>query len=639
MRYPNVESVNMELFGARGMSATVDLPSHLDHLNGALPAGHHYSTGRLIDEHTLFPFYEPFLPAERAKRVRKDMGGTDGTAIHKLAGVTPSNVRLPDRLRFCPTCVDEDRREYKGPYWHRLHQVPGVEVCPTHGVFLEDSAAPARNRVNSAVYTPAEEAVASIPPRTADATDPHHATLLRIARDAAWLLSQGGLTLDHERLRGAYLALLSANGYATRETVHAGKLAKAIKQFFPAASLKALQCDFDPLKPQCWPAQIVKNLRQGKTHHPLRHLLLIQFLGSTAETFLTGLKSRARKTARNLRPFGDGPWPCLNPVCQHFEQPSIGSVEIARSKCRDGAQKGIFSCLCGFSYSRKGTNQDPEDRQRYDWIEALGGVWEATLREMWGDSTLSVRQISVRLGVAHTTVKYHATRLGLEFPRTGPGPKVMRENADTVERLERKRLQEAARSEGFEKVREAKRKEWSAAMNNYPDATRTRLQREIVPKTYHWLLHNDNEWLKTNMPPPFRRTGTPRRADWQARDIQLAEDVRLATDRIKAMEGRPTQITVSAIGRALDKKELLQKKNHLDKLPLTKQALDDVVETQLKFAICRVGWAAECFREEEKAPAKSELALRAGVDYYVWQKPEADAALDARWRELQDLYA
>lgn len=295
VRYRNVEAVNIELFGARGMSAAVDLPSHLDHLNGALPAGHRYSISRFIDEHTLFPFYEPFLPAERAKRVRKDMGSTDGSAIHKFAGVTPSNVRLPDWLRYCPTCVDDDRRDYEGPYWHRLHQVPGVEVCPIHGVFLEDSAAPARNRVNSAVYTPAEEAVASTHSRKADATDPHHAILLRIARDAAWLLSQGGLTLNQERLRGAYLSSLSAMGYATRETVHALKLAKAIKQFFPAASLSALQCDFDPLKPQCWPAQIVKNLRQGKTNHPLRHLLLIQFLGVTTEDLLAGLKGRARK--------------------------------------------------------------------------------------------------------------------------------------------------------------------------------------------------------------------------------------------------------------------------------------------------------------------------------------------------------
>lgn len=105
------------------------------------------------------------------------------------------------------------------------------------------------------------------------------------------------------------------------------------------------------------------------------------------------------------------------------------------------------------------------------------------------------------------------------------------------------------------------------------------------------------------------------------------------------MEGRPIQITVTVIARDLDKKELLQKKKHLDKLPLTKKVLDVVVETRIQFAIRRVGWAAACFREEKKAPAKSELALRACVDYYVWQNPEAKGALDTHWQELQEQYA
>jgi hypothetical protein len=95
IRYPGVAAVNLDLFGSKGKSASVDLPSHLDDLIRMLPPGHYFTTNRFIYEHTLFPFYEPFLPPERAKKVRKDMGGTDGTAIHKLAGVTPSNVRTP----------------------------------------------------------------------------------------------------------------------------------------------------------------------------------------------------------------------------------------------------------------------------------------------------------------------------------------------------------------------------------------------------------------------------------------------------------------------------------------------------------------------------------------------------------------
>lgn len=639
MRYPGVAAVNLDLFGSKGVSASVDLPSHLDDLIRMLPPGHYFTTNRFIYEHTLFPFYEPFLPPERARKVRKDMGGTDGAAIHKLAGVTPSNIRTPNWLRYCPLCVVDDRRAYRVCYWHRLHQVPGVEVCPTHGIFLKDSAVRARNKVSDAVYTPAEGAVSSSHPGPTQAANPHHNMLLRIANDVAWLLSQSMLLVAYERLRDMYLSLLSGKGYATRETVHARRLAKAIKQFFPTSLLKALQCDFDPLKPQHWPSQVVKNLRQGKTNHPLRHLLLIQFLDGTAADILTPQIPHARKTDSNLQPFGDGPCHCLNPACQHFELPSIERVEITKSNSRDDSQKGIFTCSCGFSYARKFSDQVAGDKQRYDWVEAFGSVWEIALREMWDDPSLSVRQISIRLGVAHTSAKYHAARLGLSFPRKGPGPRVVQEITGLDARLNRKRLREVATAEGFEQVREGNRKEWLATMNDYPEATRTCLQREIAPKTYHWLMHKDNEWLKANMPPLFKRVGTPRQVDWQERDIQLAEEVQLAADRIKGVEGRPLQVTKNAIAHGMDRKEMLLKRKQLDKLPLTKNALHEVVETRVQFAFRRLSWAVGCFREEGKAPAKSELALRAGVDYYLWQMPEAKAALDDRWRELQDTFS
>lgn len=639
MRYSGIEEVNIDLFGSRGKSAAVDLPSHLDRLVGMLPRGHYFTTNRFIYEYTLFPFYEPFLPPERAKKLRKAMASTDGNAIHKLAGVTPSNIRTPNWLRYCPICVNDDKREYQACYWHRLHQVPGVEVCPNHGVFLEDSTTRARNKVNHAVYTPTEQAVSTKPPRPTDKSDPHHTILLHIAQDAAWILSHGGLTVNHERLRDMYLSSLSAIGYATRETVHASKLVDAISQFFPKASLEALQCDFDPRKPQCWPAQIVKNLRQGKTHHPLRHLLLIRFLGGTAESFLTELSKPSRKAVKNLVPFGDGPWPCLNPICKHFEKPSIQKVEIANGHSRDNSPKGIFTCSCGFSYARKVSDQVTGNTLRYDRVEAFGSVWEEALKEMWDDSSLSVRQISVRLGISHTSVKYHAIRLGLCVPRKGPGWRVVQDGKGIYERLKRKRIQGAATVEDFERVREGKRNEWLTAVNRHPDATRTSLQREIAPRTYHWLMHRDNEWLKAHMPPPLKRVGTPRRIDWRERDINLAEQVRLAADRIKAAKGRPLQVTTNAIARDLDRKEMLQKKKQLEKLPLTRQALHEVVETQLQFAIRRLGWAADCFREEGKAPALSELALRACVDYRIWQTPDAKAALNERWRELQDSFS
>lgn len=82
MQYSDKQFLNRELFGDKNIATVVDLPSHLSHLLSILPPGHGYTVDRLIDEHTLLPFYSPFLPLERVNRIREHMIGVGGSAIH-----------------------------------------------------------------------------------------------------------------------------------------------------------------------------------------------------------------------------------------------------------------------------------------------------------------------------------------------------------------------------------------------------------------------------------------------------------------------------------------------------------------------------------------------------------------------------
>lgn len=637
VRYPDIEAVNKELFGARGMSAGIDLPSHLGRFAASLPTRHELTVQRLINKHTLFPFYGPFLPVERYVRVRKDMEGSDGSAIHKCAGITPSNVRLHDWLRYCPVCVEEDRRALdRCCYWHRLHQVPGVEVCPRHEVFLENSSVRARNRINTALYVSAERAVPPTNARSLDPRDEVHQALLGVAKDAAWLLDKASLNPGYDLLNTHYLEFLSGKNLANRGYVYTEELLNAMAASVPRTLFATLQCEFDAAKAHSWPAILVKDLRQGKTHHPLRHLLLMRLVGHTAETFFTSLSDKPRAGASKHEPFGRGPWPCLNPVCADYRKPKIIEVGVSESWKLDGVPVVTVSCRCGFTYARRGPDSSPRDQFRFDWIDAYGAVWEAALGKWWEDTSLSMRQIAGRLGVGHNVVKYHAIRLGLKFPRVGPGPKVTMLDPAIQEAVLR---EQERRTRGVDpELRKTKREAWLEAMKQNPEANRTRLQREIAALVYSWLLTHDNDWLKENMPPPFRRTKSAREiVDWDSRDIALEKEVREAAEKLKRAEGKPVQITVMSIGRELDKKELLQREKHLAKLPLTRQALDKVTETRSQFALRRLKWAAGCFRDEGQAPAKSTLALRACVDYGIWKDEQMDAALDAEWRSLQEL--
>jgi hypothetical protein len=74
-QYPDKKSVVRELFGTPNALAVIDLPTHLGSFMAALPPGNRYSAERLIDDHTLLPFYSPFHPTERIERLREDMQG------------------------------------------------------------------------------------------------------------------------------------------------------------------------------------------------------------------------------------------------------------------------------------------------------------------------------------------------------------------------------------------------------------------------------------------------------------------------------------------------------------------------------------------------------------------------------------
>ncbi len=50
-----------------------------------------------------------------------------------------SAVPLVKYFRFCSICLREDVEQYGEPYWHRVHQVAGVLVCPIHQVWLQNS--------------------------------------------------------------------------------------------------------------------------------------------------------------------------------------------------------------------------------------------------------------------------------------------------------------------------------------------------------------------------------------------------------------------------------------------------------------------------------------------------------------------
>ncbi len=161
------------------------------------------------------------------------MRGASGYHVYERLGITADRMKQPAGLKFCPTCVREDRRSVGETYWHRVHQAPGVEVCPHHSVFLEVSEAPWRNSRSRSGLVTAERAAHESPARPADPSVPTNAALLSLARGAEWLLNWRGQSPDGETLRNRYFSLLLRVGSAYYNgRIRSGELMKKFVEFY-----------------------------------------------------------------------------------------------------------------------------------------------------------------------------------------------------------------------------------------------------------------------------------------------------------------------------------------------------------------------------------------------------------------------
>ncbi len=162
-----------------------------------------------------------------------------------------------------------------------------------------------------------------------------------------------------------------------------------------------------------------------------------------------------------------------------------------------------------------------------------------------------------------------------------------------------------------------------------------KLLRSQLPHIYAWLYRNDREWLKANMS-PRQKVVSPSRVDWEGRDLKIAEAARLAAERLQKTPGRPMQITVAAIARDIGQIANIQK--HLAKLPLTAKVLAAVVETREEFAIRRIEYAAECFRQESVYPKEWQLVRRAGLRPEIAAVAQVKEAITSTMLALDPLY-
>lgn len=481
-RYPSQQTVLAEWFGSAKAAAVIDLPGHLDRLVNEIPRPHPYTAETIIKWHSLFPVYSRFLSVAQAARAIDDMRSGSALSVKTRLGTLATKVKGPKCLRVCPECVREDIRLYGEAYWHRVHQATGVEVCPTHHVFLEDTVASATNRQCKHALVTVPEHMDHLSPQRIKPESRFDRLLLDLAQDAQWLLDHPALQpIGLDRLHHKYMKLLYQRGFASiGGRVSITDLTEALTLHYGRDLLKQFGCDLKYSERHShWLTRLTQQPRRAQ--HPLHHMLLFRFLGYSAERFFL---------EEPTHPFGTGPWPCLNPASSHYRQMVVTSCHVRREK-RTGRLQGTFCCTCGYIYTRWGPDETSHNLFEKTRVKVFGAEWEGQLRALW-TSGLGIKAISRRLAADPNTIRRY-----LNKPTGSTG-----------------RFYTSVLSERHERYRDL----WTALRKEHPTASRSELA-AMRPAVARWLRKHDREWLEANSPPHLVRCPRRGRVDRIVRDI------------------------------------------------------------------------------------------------------------------------
>ncbi len=555
-----------ELFGSTTTIATPDLPSSLNYLSKQIQHLFPNSVPDLIDRYTLYSFYRPFLPPQRARLIQQSMKANIGQNIHTRAGIMASAIATPRYFRFCPQCNTEDLDRYGEIYWHRLHQITGVLICLEHSTLLQDSTISFQG-LNRHEYYAASSDNCVVVEQCDTYSDRTKQQLQTLATDIWWLLNRNLAAHTPEYFQQQYRSLLIDREYANGNgRVRRVRLDRDFRLFYDRETLALLDSSLEENSDSQWLFEVT--CKHHKSFHPIRHLLLIRFLTNSVERFFT--------TKYQYQPFGKAPWICLNPAANHYRQPAITDLRI--SHCLENKRPlGVFSCECGMIYCRTGPDESEEDLYKIGKIIEFGELWQQRLRELVEQQKLGLRAIAKELKVDARTVKRYVSNLKLESH--------WEKRAVAVESIKPIVTESVDRSLVVEQHKE----QWIALQQQYPNLTKTEL-RKLAPAIYTQLYRHDRDWLKDNSPALQQPKATNERVDWLKRDLEVLDRVKLAVDAMLKVD-KPQRLTVSGIGKAIGLLALLEQ--HLDLMPMTRDYLATVMESIEDFQIRRIRWAME----------------------------------------------
>lgn len=583
---PSAAATMKELWGTIAPVKSIYLPRAIDAITQKIPSNIDFTSDKLILEHTMYPYVQFSLSETRAKELYEMMCkqtalsfGTD-----QKAGMSKRKVPSPLYLRYCPSCVTNDISLYGETYWHRIHQLPGIFICPEHGEPIVDSPVSVK-MIRWNFYPASEETFYDTVychnyGYTSDMVD----KLVTLAKDTVWLLENGGKFGFKDEVVDKYHSVLqSKNLMNSGGRMDHQRIYEELNLFFGRDFLNLIHSDGDNIHLH-WSTKITG--KAAKTVQSIHHSLMMRFLCGSPQTFL--------ESENSWEPFGKAPWPCHNKICPHYLEDVIPHIDIIY--CH-GVHKAMFTCpYCGFSYRRGRAMPKKKQYEGHVKVASYGHLWEDMLKDCLVDKNITIEKTSRMLKCSKSTVRKYAAKFQLI-----PGLKVP------------KRRTQLSKPKKQPESRNSRRTKLENLLRENPGISRIELKR-LDSKTYQWLRANDSEWFGSIAPSQMKR-----RIDWAARDEEYLKKTKNVIPIILHESEIPRRISVYAIFNyaGIDKKIIYINR---DKLPKTVDFLEKNIETKDDWRRRKIIWAIEKLKELEKPLSITAVSNVCRISYKMINK-------------------
>ena len=491
--------------------------------------------------HTLLAYYAPFISPEELKNAIACMAGDSVAHLKLRLGILTSRFRANHPLKSCEACMAKDRSAFGWAYWHVEHQYPGVWICSRHDQQLMESTLKATGVGRFQWHLPAVEYFRQWPVETRQALLDGKVALQSLSRQVIDLTaSSPSRSFDASRLHEVYRAEFVRREWVTqggslRMPVIAASFLDHVKQLRAIPELEALPTTAEEAESQL--GRLLRPPRSGT--HPMRHMVLINWLFGSAEAFW-----QAHESAFNP-PIAS---PKADVLPDHKSESSnkdprreqlIELLTVQKQSARTAARAiGIdvgtamsWAAQAGLVVSRRPKKLAGELRQR-----AIAELKKGTDKALVAETA----QISVV-----TVTKLLLSEVGLYA---------------------------AWRQARDDRAKITAREVWSQLLQTHPRVG-IKFLRALEPGIYAWLYRNDRAWLDSHKPDlltlPKRSGGL--HVLWDERDQTLSAEVLKAEKLIRLSLGK-REIRLWQIYQAVP--ALKAKIAALDRLPLTRRSID-----------------------------------------------------------------